>query len=199
MIMDYQEFLKKESFSKEELIAFAFGRLIDNAPGELLALPAPPFLMLDRVTSIKKEGVRGSMLAEKDVHLDEWFFQCHFRNDPVQPGCLGVDAIWQLLGLYLASNGSLGTGRALGCKEVIFDGQIRPHNKLIQYEIDIRRYVVVQEGNASLVVGTGRVLIDGELIYTIKDAKVGAFKGIAYRDYPFKSENSLGGIMEREG
>lgn len=196
--MKHAKFLERAQFSKEELIAFAFGRLVEDPPKEFLRLPAPPFLMLDRVLEIRKQGVRGKMVAEKDIHLDEWFFQCHFKRDPVQPGCLGVDAIWQLLGLYLASCGSEGTGRALGCKEVSFDGQIRPYNKVVRYEVDIRRYVVVKKREASLVVGTGRVFVDGEPIYTIKDAKVGAFKGIAYTDYPLRSKNSVGGIMVRD-
>ncbi len=154
--------------------------------------------MVDRVLEIERRGARGKMIAEKDVHLDEWFFQCHFAGDPVQPGCLGVDAIWQLLGFYCVCCGSRGYGRALGCKEVAFDGQIRPHNEKVRYEIEVRRYSVLQGGDASLIVGNGRVLVDDELIYTVQDAKVGVFTGIAYPDYPNKSKNAVGGIMQRE-
>jgi len=196
-MMNYKDFLERKEFSKEELIAFSYGRLVDDAPEEFTVLPTPPFLMVDRVLSVEKKGSRGSLVAEKDVNLDAWFFQCHFQGDPVQPGCLGVDAVWQLLGFFIALNGGQGRGRALGCKEVSFEGQIRPHNSVVRYEVDVRRYVVVQNGAAALVVGSGNVLVDGELIYTIKDAKVGAFKGIAYPDYPARSEHSVGGIMER--
>ena len=193
--MNYQEFLERKEFSKEELISFSHGQLVENPPIELLRLPAPPMLMIDRVLQIEKQGVRGKIVAQKDVQWDEWFFDCHFKGDPVQPGCLGVDAIWQLLGLFCACSGAQGMGRALGCKEVQFDGQIRPFNKVVRYEIDVRRYVVVKEGEASLVVGNGNVWVDGELIYAIKDAKVGTFKDIAYSDYPNRSKHSVGGIM----
>ncbi len=195
--MTYQEFLNRRHFSKEELIAFAYGRLVDDPPAEFSRLPAPPFLMVDRILDIDRRGNRGRMVAEKDVRLDEWFFQCHFNGDPVQPGCLGVDAVWQLLGFYCVCCGSEGNGRALGCKEVSFDGQIRPYNKVVRYEIEVRRYSVLQGGRTSLVIGTGIVLVDGEPIYNIRDAKVGIFTGIAYPDYPKRSKNSVGGILER--
>jgi len=196
--MKYKEFLERTHFTKEELIAFAYGKLVEDSPAEFSRLPAPPFLMVDRVLKIEKRGNKGSMIAEKDVHLDEWFFQCHFNGDPVQPGCLGVDAVWQLLGFYCVCCGSEGNGRALGCKEVNFDGQIRPHNSRVRFEINVRRYTVLQGGHTSLVIGSGNVFVDDEHIYSIKDAKVGIFTGIAYTDYPYKSKNSLGGIMRRE-
>jgi len=196
--MKYQEFVKRTHFTKEELIAFAYGKLVEDSPAEFSRLPAPPFLMVDRVLEIEKRGNKGSMIAEKDIHLDEWFFQCHFNGDPVQPGCLGVDAVWQLLGFYCVCCGSEGNGRALGCKEVNFDGQIRPHNSLVRFEINVRRYTVLQGGRSSIVVGNGNVFVDDEHIYSIKDAKVGIFTGIAYKDYPYKSKNSLGGIITRE-
>ncbi|MCH7673391.1 bifunctional 3-hydroxydecanoyl-ACP dehydratase/trans-2-decenoyl-ACP isomerase [candidate division KSB1 bacterium] len=196
--MKYKEFLERTHFTKEELIAFAYGKLVEDSPAEFSRLPAPPFLMVDRVLEIEKRGNKGSMIAEKDVHLDEWFFQCHFNGDPVQPGCLGMDAVWQLLGFYCVCCGSEGNGRALGCKEVNFDGQIRPHNSRVRFEINVRRYTVLQGGHTSLVIGSGNVFVDDEHIYSIKDAKVGIFTGIAYTDYPYKSKNSLGGIMRRK-
>ena len=196
--MKYKEFLERTHFTKEELIAFAYGKLVEDSPAEFSRLPAPPFLMVDRVLEIEKRGNKGSMIAEKDVHLDEWFFQCHFNGDPVQPGCLGMDAVLQLLGFYCVCCGSEGNGRALGCKEVNFDGQIRPHNSRVRFEINVRRYTVLQGGHTSLVIGSGNVFVDDEHIYSIKDAKVGIFTGIAYTDYPYKSKNSLGGIMRRK-
>lgn len=194
--MKYEEFLKQETFSQQELIAMSYGRLIDNPPEQLLRIPSPPFLMLDRITELKR-GTKGRIVGEKDVKLDAWFFQCHFSNDPVQPGCLGVDAIWQLVGFYIALNGGIGTGRALGCQEVDFFGQVRPHNKLIRYEVDILRFMQLRDSGASMAIGDAKLFVDDEHIYTVKGAKVGSFMNIAYLDYPNISKNALGGIMER--
>lgn len=193
--MKYEELLESTSFDKQQIMAFAHQNLVKDPPGVIPSLPAPPMLMLDRVTKIEHNGRKGRIVAEQDIRLDSWFFGCHFRNDPVQPGCLGVDAVWQLLGVYSAVRGAIGTGRALGCKEVEFFGQIRPHNKIVTYDIEIRRYSEMK--GTSMVIGTAKVLVDGEHIYTIKDAKVGFFQDIQYPDFPHNSENSYGGVMER--
>ncbi len=194
--MKYEEYLAKSSFSKEEILALAWGSLVEDPPEEGLAsLPAPPMLMFDRITEIRHNGNRGRIVAEQDVHLDAWFFQCHFRNDPVQPGCLGVDAVWQLVGLYAGLRGARGHGRALGVREVDFQGQIRPHNSLVRYEVDIRRYADLPASGSAVALGSARVLVDEELIYVITDAKVGIFRGIQYADYPNRSERSRGGRM----
>lgn len=196
--MTYQEFLKKNRFSFEELLAFAYGRLVDDPPEHFDAkLPAPPFLMLDRILRIESNGNQGKMIAELDIKPDAWYFQCHFQGDPVQPGCLGVDAIWQLLGFFCVWKGSLGTGRALGCGDVAFNGQIRPFNKCVRFEVDIRRYSLLKESGASIVIGDGRIYVDDELIATVGQARTGVFKDIAYKDYPLRSKNSVGGMMER--
>lgn len=196
--MKYAEFLQRTQFCKTEVLASAFGNLVDDPPPDgFPTLPGPPMLMLDRIVEIGHRGAQGRIVAEYDVPVDAWFFQCHFRSDPVQPGCLGVDAIWQLIGFYLAVRGAKGAGRALGAKEVEFVGQIRPYNKLVRYEIDIRRYAELAETGAAIAIGTGQVIVDGEPIYTVKDAKVGVFKGIRYGDYPLPSANSVGGIMKR--
>ncbi len=193
--MRYEEFLQKTSLTQEELLSLAWGNLVEDPPAEFVRIPAPPMLMLDRVTEIAHDGPKGRIVAERDVRLDDWFFQCHFTADPVQPGCLGVDAIWQMIGLYCGLRGGHGNGRALGCKEVEFAGQIRPHNKVVRYEVTIRRYTALKESGSAVAIGTGRVLVDGEHIYTIKDAKVGLFLGIGYPDYPTHSKNAVGGIM----
>ena len=195
--MKIAEFITRTSLSKEELLAHAYGKLVEDAPYDYCRLPAPPMLMIDRVTSVVRDGARGAIVAERDIRVDDWFFGCHFLGDPVQPGCLGVDAVWQLIGLYLALRGPARTGRALGCKEVEFVGQIRPYNKIIRFEIDIRRYTEMPEKGAVIAIGTGRVYVDDEQIYTIKDAKVGGFHDLAYQDYPLRSQRSVGGIMER--
>ncbi|MBW2715224.1 MAG: bifunctional 3-hydroxydecanoyl-ACP dehydratase/trans-2-decenoyl-ACP isomerase [Deltaproteobacteria bacterium] len=196
--MNYADFQVQESFTKEELLGVAYGNLFDDAPPEFtLQLPAPPMLMVDRILEIRSEGARGRIVAERDVAIDDWFFHCHFRGDPVQPGCLGVDGVWQLLGFFCAWNGGLGSGRALGCGEVEFLGQIRPHDRCVRYEIDIRRFTKIAHAGATLVIGDATLFVDDEPIYEIKRAKVGSFQGIAYADYPKASEHSRGGKMER--
>lgn len=194
--MRFAEFLERTYLTKQELLAHAYGNLLKDPPEDFIRLPAPPMLMLDRVVSVQRNGKTGSMVAERDIRLDDWFFPCHFVGDPVQPGCLGVDAIWQMIGLYLGMCGPAHTGRALGCGQVDFSGQIRPHNKLIRFEVDIRRYTVMQEKGVALAIGNGRVYVDDEHIYSINDAKVGGFRGIAYKDYPLLTERAIGGIME---
>jgi len=196
--MKYQEFLKRDHFDFEELLAFAYGKLVSDPPEHFDSkLPAPPFLMLDRILLIESDGKKGKIIAEQDIRPDAWYFQCHFQGDPVQPGCLGVDGIWQLLGFFCVWSGSLGSGRALGCGDVAFNGQIRPFNKCVRFEIDVRRYSRLKESGASIVIGDGRIYIDDELIATVGQARTGIFKNIAYKDYPLHSKNSVGGIMER--
>jgi 3-hydroxyacyl-[acyl-carrier protein] dehydratase/trans-2-decenoyl-[acyl-carrier protein] isomerase len=197
-MISYAEFLKRTSLSKEELIASSQGTLVSDPPAQFARLPAPPMLMFDRIVEIDRQGGRGRIVGEQDVRFDDWFFQCHFRGDPVQPGCLGVDAVWQLLGFFCTLSGAPGSGRALGCKEVEFSGQIRPFNRLVRYEVDVRRFSILASSGSALIIGSARVLVDGEAIYTIKDAKVGTFLDIAYPDYPARSKNSVGGLMVRE-
>ena len=197
-MLKYAEFKARDHFSKPELLAFAYGRLVEDAPEELKArLPTPPMLMVDRVTEISARGARGRIVGERDVHLDDWFFQCHFQGDPVQPGCLGLDGVWQLLGFYCNWRGGLGSGRALGCGEVEFSGQIRPYDSLIRYEIDVKRYTELQNAGASLVIGDAKLFVDGHEIYKISGARVGLFRDIDYPDYPLPSEKSRGGRMDR--
>ena len=194
--MTYQEFRERSHLSAEEVLAFAYGRLLEDGPPEFKArLPLPPMLMVDRIEHISRDGPRGRIVAERDVRLDDWFFHCHFLGDPVQPGCLGLDGVWQLIGFYCAWNGALGTGRALGCAEVEFSGQIRPHDKLVRYEIDIVRYQDLPQSGSAVAIGDATVLVDGEPIYEIRRAKVGVFREIDYPDYPFRSRRSRGGRM----
>jgi 3-hydroxyacyl-[acyl-carrier protein] dehydratase/trans-2-decenoyl-[acyl-carrier protein] isomerase len=194
--MKYAEFRERSYFTNDEVLAMAYGRLVEDAPEEWRArLPLPPMLMVDRVTELTRKGARGRLVAERDVRLDDWFFQCHFLGDPVQPGCLGVDAIWQLIGMYCAWNGALGTGRALGCQEVEFFGQIRPRDGVVRYEIDIVRYQELPTSGSSIALGDAKVLVDDQEIYEIKRAKVGVFRDIDYPDYPWPSRHSRGGRL----
>ncbi|MBI1813846.1 MAG: bifunctional 3-hydroxydecanoyl-ACP dehydratase/trans-2-decenoyl-ACP isomerase [Deltaproteobacteria bacterium] len=194
--MTYDEFGRRASFSQEELLAFGHGTLIDDAPdGFRTRLPIPPMLMLDRIVELTRKGHRGRIVAERDVRVDDWFFQCHFRGDPVQPGCLGVDGVWQLVGFYCAWIGALGTGRALGCGEIEFAGQIRPHDHTVRYEVDIVRATMLPASGATIAIGDATLLVDSEPIYSIKRAKVGVFRDIDYADYPRRSARSRGGRM----
>ena len=198
-MMNYQEFLSRDHFSFKEILATAYGTLVSNPPLHFDArLPAPPFLMIDRILKTESDGKHGKIIAEHDIRMDAWYFQCHFIGDPVQPGCLCVDAVWQLLGFYCLWHGALGYGRALGCGDVSFSGQIRPFNKCVRYEIDVRRYAQLKGSGAAIVVGDGKVFVDDELIASVRQARTGIFKGIGYKDYPNRSKNSIGGIMARE-
>jgi 3-hydroxyacyl-[acyl-carrier protein] dehydratase/trans-2-decenoyl-[acyl-carrier protein] isomerase len=163
---------KQSSYTKEELLSCGRGELFGEGNAQL---PLPPMLMFDRITSITEEGGKygnGQMIAELDVNKDLWFFGCHFEGDPVMPGCLGLDAMWQLLGFYLAWKGGIGRGRALGSNEVKFTGQVLPTAKKIQYTIDLKRVIM-----RKLVMGIADAMmaVDGRIIYQASDLKVGLF------------------------
>ena len=197
--MTYEDFKKCSHFSQEEVLALAYGTLFNDAPKEYnTRLPLPPMLMIDRIDHISSKGNKGKIVAERDVNINDWFFQCHFLGDPVQPGWLGLDGVWQLLGLYCAWKGALGSGRALGCSEVEFFGQIRPHDGVMRYELRIVRYQDLVNSGSSVVIGDATVLIDDEPIYEIKRAKVGVFRDIDYPDYPWPTARGKGGRMESE-
>ncbi len=157
------------SYAKPDLLKSSAGGYF--GPGNA-QLPGPPMLMMDRITEISLSGGahgKGHVVAELDITPDLWFFGCHFPGDPVMPGCLGLDAMWQIIGFWLGWSGSPGKGRASGVGEVKFRGQITPENRRVTYEIDIRQ---VRRGK--LVVGSadGRVLADDSLVYVARDMKV---------------------------
>ena len=162
----------QHAYTYDELIACGEGRLFGEGNARL---PLPNMLMFDRIVRIDEEGGangRGQVVAELDVRPDLWFFDCHFRGDPVMPGCLGLDAMWQLTGFFLSWLGLPGRGRALGVGEVKFTGQILPTAKLVRYVVDIRRVV---KSRLAMVIGEGRTYVDGREIYTAKDLRVGLF------------------------
>ncbi|MGC6475928.1 MAG: 3-hydroxyacyl-[acyl-carrier-protein] dehydratase FabA [Parvibaculales bacterium] len=164
---------RQNSFTYEELIKCANGDMF--GPGNA-QLPSPPMLMFDRITTITETGGahdKGEIIAELDVRPDLWFFDCHFKGDPVMPGCLGLDAMWQLLGFFQGWLGHEGKGRALAAGEVKFTGQIEPDAKLVTYRLDVKRVIA-----RKLVMGIadGTVAVDGKEIYRAEDLRVGLFK-----------------------
>ena len=164
--------MKKNSFSYEQLIDCANGDLFGKGNAQL---PSPPMLMFDRITNINETGgvfQKGEIVAELDIKPELWFFDCHFKGDPVMPGCLGLDAMWQLLGFYLGWLGQPGKGRALGVGEVKFTGQVLQKVKKVTYHISLKRLILRK---LILGVGDGVLKADGETIYEAKDMKVGLF------------------------
>ena len=160
------------AYDTETLLACARGEVF--GPGNA-QLPAPPMLMMDRIVEITADGGKygkGFIRAELDITPDQWFFLCHFFGDPVMPGCLGLDAMWQLVGFFLGWSGASGRGRALGVGEVKFRGQVKPTVKKVAYKIDIKRVILRR---LILGVGDGTLEADDQVIYTAKDLKVGLF------------------------
>ncbi len=163
---------QKNSYSREDLLACGHGEVFGEGNARL---PLPPMLMFDRITEISDTGGdynKGLMVAELDIHPDLWFFGCHFETDPVMPGCLGLDAMWQLIGFYLGWAGGPGRGRALGCGEVRYTGQVLPTAKLVTYRINMKRVIL-----RKLVMGIAdaSLSVDGREIYNGKDLRVGLF------------------------
>ena len=164
---------KKKSYTQEELNLCGHGEMfgLNNAQ-----LPLKPMLMFDRIIEISNNGGKtgkGEIIAELDIYPELWFFDCHFDGDPVMPGCLGLDAMWQLIGFFLGWAGAEGKGRALGAGAVKFSGQVTPKNKLVTYHVDMRRVVL-----RKLVMGVAdaSMSVDGEEIYAAEDLRVGLFK-----------------------
>ncbi|MEE8482497.1 MAG: 3-hydroxyacyl-[acyl-carrier-protein] dehydratase FabA [Acidiferrobacterales bacterium] len=164
---------KQSSYSRDDLLACGHGEVF--GPGNA-RLPLPPMLMFDRITHINDDGGtegKGEIIAELDINPDLWFFACHFETDPVMPGCLGLDAMWQLVGFFLGWKGGEGRGRALAAGEVKFSGEVKPENKLVTYRLNFNRVIMRR-----LIVGIADATmeVDGKVIYTAKDLRVGLFK-----------------------
>ena len=166
--------MKKNSYSYDELINCANGKLFGAGNAKL---PLPPMLMFDRITEINDNTgafKKGSLIAELDIKKDLWFFDCHFKEDPVMPGCLGLDAMWQLVGFYLGWIGNPGKGRALGVGTVKFTGEVLQNVKLVRYEIDMKK--IMSPGGTTVGLANGVVLADDKKIYSADSLKVGLFK-----------------------
>ena len=163
---------KKSSFTYDELLECGHGKLF--GPGNA-QLPLPPMLMFDRISKISAEGGskgKGEVVAELEIKPDIWFFGCHFEGDPVMPGCLGLDALWQLVGFFLGWFGATGKGRALGVGEVKLRGMVTPDVKKVIYHLDIKRII---QSKLVMCVADGIMKADGKIIYEAKDLKVGLF------------------------
>ena len=163
----------KNSFSYKDLIECARGKLFGEGNAKL---PMPPMLMMDRILKITKNGGiynKGQIVAELDIKPKLWFFECHFKKDPVMPGCLGLDALWLLVGFFLGWLGAPGKGRALGVGEVKFSGEVLKFAKKVRYQLDIKRVIIKK---LALAVADGVMSVDGKQIYIAKDLKVGLFQ-----------------------
>ena len=161
---------KKNSYSYEDLLACGHGELFGAGNAQL---PLPPMRMFDRIVNITEDGGKyghGQIVAELDVKADLWFFQCHFENDPVMPGCLGLDALWQMVGFFLGWLGSPGRGRALGVSEVKFIGEVLPNAKLVTYHLNFKRII---QRRLILGVADGFMAVDGKPVYEAAGLKVG--------------------------
>ena len=166
--------MKKNSYSYDDLITCGNGDLF--GPGNA-KLPLPPMLMFDRITEINEDNGsynKGSLKAELDIKDDLWFFDCHFKKDPVMPGCLGLDAMWQLVGFFLGWLGNPGKGRALGVGTVKFTGEVLQNVKIVRYEIDMKK--IMSPGGTTVGLANGIVLADNKKIYSAESLKVGLFK-----------------------
>ena len=166
--------MKKNSYSYEELISCGNGQLF--GPGNA-KLPLPPMLMFDRITEINDNNgtfKKGFLKAELDIKKNLWFFDCHFKEDPVMPGCLGLDAMWQLVGFFLGWIGNPGKGRALGVGTVKFTGEVLQNIKLVKYEIDMKK--IMSPGGTTVGLANGMVLADDKKIYSADNLRVGLFK-----------------------
>lgn len=162
----------QSSYTKEELVACGHGELFGEGNARL---PKDNMLMIDRITNVNRDGGakgKGEIVAELDINPNLWFFECHFENDPVMPGCLGLDAMWQLVGFYLGWRGNPGKGRALGAGEIKFTGEILPTAGIVTYQIDLKRVI---ERKLIMGIADGTVAVDGEVIYTAKDLRVGLY------------------------
>ena len=168
---------KNSSYTKQELLEIGSGKIFGTQNGKL---PLPPMLMIDRILNISDSGGKydkGFIEAELDIDPKNWFFECHFKNDPVMPGCLGLDGFWQLIGFFLSWAGGQGRGRALGVKEVKFKGQVRPYHDKITYQIDIRKFITRP---MFMAWGDAVLHVKDKTIYFAKDLQVGLFEKLVW-------------------
>ena len=170
--------IKKKRYSRKDLIDHGQGVLNGAKNGKL---PMPPMLMIDRIVNIDEQGgkfEKGLLIAELDINEKMWFFNCHFKGDPVMPGCLGLDGMWQIVGFYLTWLGEKGRGRALGVGDVKFKGKIRPYHTMITYKIDIKK--LLKRNETTIIWADGEIATNDRTIYFAKNLQVGLFQDLTY-------------------
>lgn len=168
---------QKNSYNKKELLSMANGDMFGQNNAKL---PLEPMLMIDRISNIQNNGGiydKGKITAELDITSESWFFHCHFKGDPVMPGCLGLDGMWQIVGFFLTWSGAQGKGRALGVGDVKFRGQVRPYHKKVIYNINIKKLITKSK---SMIWADGELSADNKKIYSAKNLQVGIFDNLVY-------------------
>lgn len=183
--MTHEEFLRCTSLTREQLVALAMGRLVDDPPDGFLRLPMPPILVLSSIDAIESSGRGGRVVGRQVVRFDDWFFTGHFLGDPVMPGCLILDTAWMVLGLFVGLRGATGRPRAMGCGRLEFFEQVRPDAGEVRYEATVQRTMVLPGGAGTMVSGDVEVSVGGTPVARVEQARFGMFDNVEpYDGYP---------------
>ena len=185
--MTHEEFLRCTALSREQLVALAMGRLVEDPPGGFIRVPMPPILLLSSIDHVETSGRGGRVVGRQVVRFDDWFFAGHFLGDPVMPGCLILDTAWMVLGLFAGMRGATGRPRAMGCGRLEFFEQVRPDAGEVRYEATVHRAMALPKGAGTLVSGDVDVSVGGTPVARVEQARFGMFENVdRYEGYPLK-------------